>query len=501
MAKITPEVFDALCRQNFSVFFQRAWREIEPADYEHNWHIDCIASHLESVERGEIKRLIINVPPRTGKTLLVNICYTAWLLGRDAGVRVLGISYAGRLSEKIAYQTRLLMETEWYRRLFPETKLDPDQQQKANFLTTKGGGRFSTSVGGTLTGAGGDYILIDDPQNPEEALSDVKRIGSNEWVDQAVFSRLNNPKEGRIVVIMQRLHSEDTTGHLMKTGKWQLLKLPAITEKPIEIKNGKKTWSYDSLLHEARFDKQVLDDLRQSMSDYAFVGQYLQEPVPIGGGEFKSDWLKYYASSVFSAVGGNIYITVDPATSKKKTSDFTAMAVWALMPDQNYYLVDGIRERLNPTERIERLFQLHRKWLAKTGKPAKVGWEIYGLTSDKHYLDMKQNEENYRFPITEVNTRMEKKERIRRLIAPMQHGRIWMPNDFIVKSDKGLPTNFISDIVQQEILLFPYAAHDDFLDAMSMIFDLSPIFPSIGSVTRTTGYEMGLNNSISVLDL
>jgi predicted phage terminase large subunit-like protein len=498
---VSQEVFDALCRQNLSVFFQRAWRELEPSDYEHNWHIDCIAAHLEAVERGEIKRLIINVPPRTGKTLLVNIIYTAWLLGRNSGTRVLGVSYAHRLSEKIAYQTRLLMETEWYRRLFPKTILDQNQQQKSNFLTTQSGGRFSTSVGGTITGEGGDYIIIDDPQNPEEALSDVKRVSSNEWTDHAIYSRLNNPKEGRIVVIMQRLHSEDTTGHLLAKGGWHLLKLPAVTDKKIEIKLGDKTWSYDKFLHEKRLDASVLDSLRSNMSDYAFVGQYLQEPVPIGGGEFKSDYLKYYASSVFSPVGGNLYITVDPATAKKKTSDFTAMAVWALMPDQNYYLIDGIRERLNPTERVDRLFQLHRKWLAKTKRPAKVGWEVYGMMSDIHYIEQKQREENYRFPIIEIRSKLQKEDRIRRLIAPLHHEQVWMPNDIFIKNDKGLPINFISDIVEKEMLLFPYAAHDDFLDAMSMIFDMNPIFPSLGSVSRQSGSEMYNDNSISVFDV
>jgi len=498
---ITQETFDALCRQKFSVFFQRAWREIEPSEYEHNWHIDCIAAHLEAVERGDIKRLIVNVPPRTGKTLLVNIAYTAWLIGRNAGTRVVGVSYSQRLSEKIAYQTRLLMETKWYQDLFTHARMAKDEQQKSNFSTTASGGRFSTSVGGALTGVGGDYILIDDPQNPAEALSDIKRITSNEWVDQAVFSRLNNQKEGRIVVIMQRLHSEDTTGHLMKTGKWTMLKLPAHTDKPIEISLGKQTWKYDEFLHESRFDKDVLDNLRESMSDYAYVGQYLQEPVPIGGGEFKSDYLNYYSSLDFNATVGNIYIMVDPATSKKKTSDYTAMAVWCLMPDQNYYLIDGVREKLNPTERVDKLFELHRKWLVKTGKPAKVGWEVYGMLSDVHYIQKKQKEENYRFPIVEIKSKLQKEERIRRLIAPMQSGQIWLPNDIFYKDARGLPVNFISVIIEQEMLLFPFAAHDDFLDAMSMLFDINPIFPSLGTVERSMGYDYGAHDSISVLDM
>jgi hypothetical protein len=104
--------------------------------------------------------------------MLVNIAFTAWLLGQDPSIRVIGISYAQRLSEKIAYRARLLMETEWYKALFPDTKLDPNQSQKSNFLTTGGGGRFSTSVGGVATGEGCHFMLVDDPVNPAEALSD-----------------------------------------------------------------------------------------------------------------------------------------------------------------------------------------------------------------------------------------------------------------------------------------------------------------------------------------
>ena len=497
---LNQEQFDALCRQDFSVFFQRAWREIEPEEYSHNWHVDCIAAHLEAVERGDIKRLIINIPPRTGKTLLVNVCFTAWVIGRSPGVRVLGVSYAQRLSEKIAYKTRLLMESDWYKGLFPEATLDRDQSQKSNFMTQKGGGRFSTSVGGTLTGEGGNYLLIDDPMNPDEALSDVKRIGGNEWVDQAVFTRLNNPKEDKIVVIMQRLHSDDTTGHLMERGDWTLLKLPAETKEKITVTLDDKTWEYEGLLHEERLNQDTLEELLFSMGSYAYAGQFLQEPVPLGGGEFKKDHLNYFQSQGFDAKPCNLYITVDPANSKKKTSDYTAMAVWALGRDHNYYLIDGLRMRLNPTERIDTLFALHRKWNDLTSKPPKVGYERYGMMSDIHYIEEKQKNDNYRFPIVEIHSSIQKEERIRRLIPVMEQGRMWLPNDLFYKNHKGLPANFISDIVDEEMMLFPLSTHDDFIDAMSMIFDMDTIFPRAGDNSFRPNLSWG-TSEISVYDI
>lgn len=492
--------FDALCRHEFSVFFKRAWREMEPSEYSHNWHIDCLCDYLQNVYDGGTKRLIINVPPRTAKTLLVNIAFTAWLLGKQPEVKVIGISYAQRLSEKIAYKCRLLMETQWYRSLFPDTCLDPNQSQKASFLTTKGGGRFSTSVGGTLTGEGANYLIIDDPMNPDEALSDVRRMNANEWIDQAIYSRLNNPKEDRIVVIMQRLHDDDTTGHLLKNGNWQLVKMPAITNNPLRFKPRQYEYMYDSLLHEDRLPKEILDELQLSMGSYAFAGQYLQEPVPLGGGEFKSDFLNYFNSDTLNVTTCNLYITVDPATSKKKTSDYTAMVVWALAPDHNYYVVDGVRERLNPTERIERLFELHRKWNKKSGKPPRVGYERYGMMSDTHYIEQKQAHESYRFGLKEIHSGMQKEERIRRLIPIMEQQRIWLPNNLFFKNSKGLQENLMNVIVEQEILLFPYATHDDFLDAMAMIMDMQPIFPSLNSVEVHSGLDWG-TQEVSVLDL
>lgn len=506
---LTRRAFAALCRQNFSVFFQRAWREMEPGEYKHNWHVDCIAYYLEQVELGFIKRLIINVPPRTGKTLLANIAYSAWVMGRDPGKRVIGVSYGQRLSEKIGYKTRNLMESAWYREVFPHTEIDPYQASKINFMTKRGGGRFSTSVGGTLTGEGGNIIILDDPMNPDEAASDIERMNSNEWIDGSLFSRLNDPAEDKIVVIMQRLHTEDTTGYLKaKSDGWVHVCLPAYTEEKIELEYNGRLWEYEGLLWPERLSQEVLDDLQGNMGSYAFAGQYMQSPVPVGGGEFRREYLQWYRLYDFKATGCNIYITVDPANSKKRTSDYTAMCVWALGTDQNYYVVDGLRERLDPTERIERLFALHRKWNAISGKPPRVGYERYGMMSDIHYLLERQRTENYRFSVTEITTQVRKEDRIRRLLGPMSERRVWLPDDLYYRDAKGLSKSLMNDIVEQEMLMFPVAAHDDFLDAMSMLFDMGPVFPRFtGELPNLGGlgdslYEFASGGeSRSVLDL
>lgn len=495
------ETFDALTRNDFSVFFQRAWTELEPQDYDHNWHIDCLSEYLQESYNGKYKRLIINVPPRTGKTLLVNICFTAWLLGREPGLRVIGVSYSQRLSEKIAYKTRLLMESEFYKSIFPNTNLDQSQSQKSNFMTTSGGGRFSTSVGGSLTGEGGDYIILDDPMNPAEALSDTVRVNSNEWVDQAIYSRLNVPSEGRIIVIMQRLHSDDTTGHLLSTGEWELVKMPAFSKKEISY-SPNSTYNYEGFLHENRLNKETLSSLESSMSGYAYAGQYSQDPVPAGGGDFTKNMINYFSSSRFDASDCNIYITIDPARSKNQGSDYTAMCVLALAPDQNFYLIDGVRKRMKGLEKIHTLFELHRKWHAKTKKPPKVGIEQVGLAEDIHYMKAHMEEVSYRFPLNEIKPppRTSKEDRIRRLIPFMEQGRIYFAEDIYYKNEKGLSENLINAIVEKELLLFPRSQHDDFIDALSMIFDMSYIFPQLKSFSFNSSIEMPIDQ-VDVFDL
>lgn len=492
------DAINFLYRNNLSLFAQRAWHVLEGKPYAHNWHFDCIAEHLEWVERGDIKRLMVWVPPRTLKTYLANICFTGWALGRDPFKKIVGVSFSHRLSEKIAFRSRVLIESDWYRSVFPETIIDKNQAQKANYVTTKGGGRFSTSVGGTMTGEGGNILIFDDPMDPAQAGSDIKRDATNDWIDNTMHSRLNDPQNDAMVCIMQRVHPKDTAAHLIEQENWHILKLPAETNNKITITLGDHKWEYKGLLHPERVTEEVLN--RHKKRPYIYNSQYLQDPKPQSGGLFNQDLLHYFKTYEFDVTKCNIYITVDPATSKKKDSDYTAMAVWALAPDHNFYLIDGVKERLNPTERLNKLFELHRKWNEKRGKPPKVGYEEYGLSSDIHYIKQKQDDENYRFSIEKINPRMNKEERITRLVSIMADERMWLPNDIYIKDDKGLSKPFINDIIQEEMLLFPYAPHDDFIDAMAMIFDMNPIFPKFTPIDVKYDY-LPERDMIDVLEM
>jgi len=188
-----------------------------------------IAAKLTAVRQGKIRRLIINLPPRSLKSLLASVAFPAWCLGHDPSAQLLCVSYAQDLADKLARYCRGIMMSPWYRRIFP-TRLAPHRQAVQEFITTGQGYRIACSNGGALTGRGADTIIVDDPLKPEEALSEAQRNATNEWYDHTLYSRLNDKRHGAIVIIMQRLHEDDLIGHVLGQEQWEVLSFPAIAE-------------------------------------------------------------------------------------------------------------------------------------------------------------------------------------------------------------------------------------------------------------------------------
>jgi phage terminase large subunit-like protein len=502
------KALDAACRESFDAFAFKAFSIIEPGTpYQWNWHIGCIAEHLEASFRGEIRRLIINVPPRCLKSVLVGQMFPAWAMGKEPNHKFIGASYAHSLAERNVVKARQIMLDEWYARCFPETLLSRDQNQKDYFTTSKNGQYKGTGIGGSITGFGCDTLLIDDPINPKEAASDTIRLNAVEEIRSTLFSRFNDQKNGRLIMIMQRLHEADPTGELLRQGDCTLLKLPAEAKTSVHIRLGDREWGMEQgeLLSE-RLPSDVLDQLRMDLGEYHYVGQYLQEPVPVGGGEFKHDWPQRYQHGGVKPKEMNIAILVDPAGGeemnkrKKKNSDWTAMMVIGLAPDNNYYWLDGIRDRFNPTERVEMLFLLHRKWNGLTGKPPKVGYEKYGMMTDTHYIREKQRMDAYNFPIIELGGTNKaggfKEERIRRLIPDLQQGRWYYPPTMDYVDGEGRKFDLVHELINSEMKSFPRARHDDMLDAMSRIYDeeLGMVFPRAKTSMTSAAVESAYRN-------
>lgn len=222
------------------------------------------------------------------------------------------------------------------------------------------------------------------------------------------------------------------------------------------------------------FSKQDLLEKRRDMGPYTFGTQMLQDPVADKAMGFKEDWLKFYDK--VDASKWNVYILVDPASKKKKTSDYTVMEVIALAPDNNYYLIDAIRDRLNLTQRTSKLFELHR-----LHNPKAVGYEQYGMQSDVEHIQYVMEQENYRFNIIELGGSLAKEDRIQKLVPICEQHRFWMPRTLGFINFEGRRVDYVKDFIDDEYLAFPVSGHDDMLDCRARILDpaLGASFPKL----------------------
>jgi len=232
---------------------------------------------------------------------------------------------------------RTILASAWYQALFPHTRLSSERQAIQEFMTTRQGFRLSTSVGGVLTGRGADFIVIDDPLKPDEALSDTTRKAVNDWFDHTLYSRLNDKRNGCIILIMQRLHQDDLVGHVLGVEPWKVIRLPAIAEehethliqtpygtRPVQRRAGES-------LHPEREPLEVLNHLREAQGEYNFSGQYQQAPAPLGGGLVKAEWFKTYtANELPDAKFEMVLQSWDTANKPTELSDYSVSSTWGV---------------------------------------------------------------------------------------------------------------------------------------------------------------------------
>jgi hypothetical protein len=281
MSVLTMQYQKQLIQRQFAAFLEKAFMTVSPGHaFLPNWHIDAIAAYLEACERGDIGRLIINMPPRMLKSITVSVAWPAWLLARQPHQRIMVASYAQSLSEKHSLDCRLIMQSPWYRRIFPATTIASGQNEKHKYVTTKRGHRMAVSVGGAATGEGGNILIVDDPLNPLQAMQQRARETANEWFRHTFVSRLDDKKKGAIIVVMQRLHEDDLTGTLLKAGGWEHLNLPAIAEEDSRIACGHFSHARKTgdVLHPAREDRELLARVREELGSAHFAAQYQQQP-------------------------------------------------------------------------------------------------------------------------------------------------------------------------------------------------------------------------------
>ncbi len=360
-------ILQALLRQDLGAFTEKVFRALEPGQpYLHNWHLDHIAEALARVERGDLKRLIINVPPRSLKSILVSVAFSAWVLGRDPRKRIMCISYAEDLARKHALDTRKIVDEAWYRELFPGFNIPRGRARDLDFGTTLNGYRFAAGMGGSITGRGADIILIDDPIKPADALSKAMRRRAIEYYDGTLQSRLNNKRDGAIVIVMQRLHEEDLVAHVTEHEDWEVISLPAIaseasthrlSEYPADVYHR----AAGEVLHAEREPQEILEALRRSMGSLIFSAQYQQAPVPPEGNIVKRDWLCHYGTRPESF--DLVVASWDTASTLGETADYSVGTVWGAK-GLDYYLLDLVRGRFEVPDLRRRIVALSARWSA-----------------------------------------------------------------------------------------------------------------------------------------
>jgi predicted phage terminase large subunit-like protein len=345
-----------ILRQDLYAFTQGSFYELNPeTEFKHNWHIEVICAELEKCRRGGTKRLIITVPPRSLKSHCVSVVFPAWILGHHPWEQIICVSYGQDLANNLASGCRSLMSSEFYRNLFP-TRLSPQRQAVNEFATTRNGFRMATSVGGVLTGRGANFIIIDDPLKPDEAISETQRKAVNDWYLHSLYSRLNDKRTGCIILIMQRLHEEDLVGHVLALDpSWRVLKFPAIAEEDevhrIESPFGPREFrrSAGEALHPEREPLQTLEHLRETLGEYNFAGQYQQAPAPFGGGMVKVEWFKTYTPADLPPKFDALFQSWDTANKPKELNDYSVCTTWGVK-DVRLYLLHVYRKRLGYPE-------------------------------------------------------------------------------------------------------------------------------------------------------
>lgn len=433
-----------------------------------------LIDRLESVERGEIKRLMVFMPPGSAKSTYASILFPAWYIGRHPDRSIIHASHTTELAERWGRRIRNMAGEPRYQRLFPDAALASDSQAAGRWATTVGGEYYAAGAGSAIVGFRADLGIIDDPiAGREQADSERERGKIKEWYRADFATRLK--PGGAIVLIMQRWHEDDLAGWLLaeqeKGGeRWDVvrLRMEAGSDDPLGRAPGEPLWP-----------EWYTDDMRAQAKRDArtWLALYQQEPRPESGGEFHKNWMQRYKTKPTS--GLNKYILVDPASEKKKTSDYTAIFVVGLAADQNYYVLDFVRDRLSLTQRADLLFRLHREH-----RPLAVGYERYGMQADIEHMRDRMEREQYRFPIVELGGQLKKEDRIRRMIPLFERGRMWFPERLTYTQHDGQQRELVRDFIEDELAPFPVGRHDDMLDCLARITDreLGVVFPGASKV-------------------
>lgn len=444
-------LLQAIIRADFRAFLHKAFLTLAPGQtYVPTWHIEAIADRLERIRRGEIRRLIINMPPRSLKSIAASVAFPAYVLGLDPSRRIICVSYSGDLAKKHSNDFRAVLESPWFQKTFPTTRIGEFKNTESEIELTARGFRMATSVGGTLTGRGGDIIIIDDPLKPDDALSETKRTAANQWFTNTLLSRLDDKRLGAIVVVMQRVHMDDLTGFLTETSdEWELLTLPAVATHDEEVPVwGRKKHSRKAgeALSPEREPLEILEALKLQIGSDAFSAQYQQMPVPPGGAMVKRHWVQRYDELPPKSEQIVTMQSWDTASKGGPDNDWSVCTTWILARNHRYYLVDVWRGRVDYPSLKAKVVELAKAWKARRV-----------IVEDAGAGMMLMQELPQKVPgLVAIRPEGDKATRMAAASAKFEAGQAFLP--------KQAP--WLADL-EAELFAFPGSRHDDQCDSIS----------------------------------
>jgi predicted phage terminase large subunit-like protein len=448
------EALDAAARSSLYWFVQRAFSIVEPGkDYLDNWHVETICWHLQQQYEGHNRRQIINIYPRSLKSIIASICFPAWVLGRDPSAKFLCICYGEDLSKDLSLKTKQLVESSFYAQLFPHTKISDVENTATKFWTTANGYRQATTMGGAITGFGADFIVVDDPIKGIDANSAHVLEKTSKAFGDSILTRLNNPKTGVIEVVMQRLHPNDLTGHLMEHDGWDLLKIPARAEQLEHYQRYDDVYDRQpgELLQPALLDEAELKERRTAMGSAAFETQYQQNPMSPGGTVFEWGWFKFYDKCPTAQF---VIQSYDTATVASATADYSVCQTWIISGDGNLFLVDLQRFRGSHPELLKRAELLEARH-----KPDAIICEAVG-GGIPFYQEMRVK---FGKRVFDYSPKHEKIVRALWVTSVLEQGKVYFPAE----------ASWLPDL-RAEIIAFPKGNHDDQVDCMVQLIRCAP---------------------------
>lgn len=443
--------FDAAAREDFPLFFRRVMATVAPGvRYVPNWHVEAIYAHLAACERGEIRRLMIHLPPRMLKSTLVSVAWPAWMLGHQPSQRIMVASYAQSLSIKLSTDCRAVVDAEWYKRAFPGTRLLAGQSEKEKFMTTARGHRIAVSVGGAAIGEGGNVLIVDDPINPMQAGQRVQREAVNSWFEHTFVTRLDDKLRGAIVLVMQRLHADDLSGYLLNKGGWEQLCLPAIAPTRVVISRGDFSYVREAgePLHATREPVELLQAIQRELGSANFSAQYQQAPLCSATRLVKREWFGRFRAG--EPTGDACVQSWDTGVKAGAQHDASACATF-VERDGVHQLVDMRVVRMEYPE-------LRRFMVAHAARFSPMAVLIEDKASGQSLLQDLRRESD--LPVIACMPDADKVTRFMRVTPLMEAGKFALPDD----------APWLAGF-EAELLGFPDSAHDDQVDAVSQYFN------------------------------